>query len=262
MLEIFTPFGSGFQIVHLIVGHSGFHVVYFPFPLLLTLKSCQRVSLPSCPFFTHLMAKFTEVEGLEDALETLSQRVCWKHSQEVWKVGRKDPKVNTLIFNNRLKDLLKWVGGQPGGRNVLVYFLKFMWGLCGFPEWVLSCWKLGVGLGNWGHSMRHFLDDYRHCCPMSWKRWIKVGRFSWYQPLFVRTWTVQGKWANIRKPSWAVCMLTSCHLSLAEFLQKVIADNGIISSLPAAENNNCLVTEVTTITFRCHGLMSGWSTQD
>lgn len=53
-----------------------------------------------------------------------------------------------LACNNRLRELLKWVGGQPGGHHVLIYFLKFMWWWCSFPEWVLCCWKFGVGVGN------------------------------------------------------------------------------------------------------------------
>lgn len=65
-----------FQIAHFILGHSDFHVAYFPSPWLLIPNSCQQDSPPSCLFFTHLVAEFIEAGDLEDALETLSQRHC------------------------------------------------------------------------------------------------------------------------------------------------------------------------------------------
>ena len=65
-----------FQIAYFVLGHSYFHVAYFPFPFLLIPNSCQQVSPSSCLFFTHMVAKFIEVGNLEDALTMLSQRHC------------------------------------------------------------------------------------------------------------------------------------------------------------------------------------------
>lgn len=56
----------------------------------------------------------------------------WKHChegtaetihRERWLVGKKDPKSDTLAFNNMLRELLKWNGYQPGEHNVLISFI-------------------------------------------------------------------------------------------------------------------------------------------
>lgn len=46
-----------------------------------------------------------------------------------WPVGRKDLEGDTVVFNNMLRELLKWIGCQSGEHHCfdLIYFLKFMW---------------------------------------------------------------------------------------------------------------------------------------
>lgn len=74
MLGIFTPSGQS-QVVHFILGHLDFHVVYFPFPLLLTPTSSQQLfSFPLAYSLTG--GKVYRIKDLEGALETLSWRHC------------------------------------------------------------------------------------------------------------------------------------------------------------------------------------------
>lgn len=69
MLGIFTQSGQS-QVVHFILGHLDFHVVYFPFPLLLTLNSSQQIFFPLAYSLTS--GKVYRIKDLEGALEALS----------------------------------------------------------------------------------------------------------------------------------------------------------------------------------------------
>lgn len=58
---------------------------------------------------------------------------------------------------------------------------------------LLSFLLPGVGEGEQGHKLRNNTCCYRHCCLISWKRWIRVSRFAWHHPPFTRIWNVQRK---------------------------------------------------------------------
>lgn len=55
--------------------------------------------------------------------------MLWKHChigtaesihRKRWPAGRKDPQGDTLVFSNMLRELVKWIGCQPGGHNVFI----------------------------------------------------------------------------------------------------------------------------------------------
>lgn len=82
-----------------------------------------------------------------------------------WPIERKDCKGNTLVFNNMQVD---WV--STGGRNVLVYFKKFMWRWCGFPEWANSKVRQKWGGRDKDTMLRNDMCYCKHCALVSWKR--------------------------------------------------------------------------------------------
>lgn len=141
--------------------------------------------------------------------------MLWKHchrgtaesiNRKRWPVGRKDPKGDILVFNGMLRELkVDWVSiwwtqcfNLFLKVNVIVWHSrvgkyssqKIFWVFC--QEWEGEAET---------QSKKWHMWCYRHCCLVSWKRWLRVSRFAWHHPLFMRMWNVEGKYgADIWMP--------------------------------------------------------------
>lgn len=155
-----------------------------------------------------------------------------------------------------------------------------MWWWCDFSEWTnmqvkrsfeFSSTRSGGGEAGTQSKKQHNTCCYRHCCLVSWKKWIRVSRFAWHHPPFTRIWNAQGKdgATSIRMPrpgciTPSYFVLHSCILPL--FPCQVNGKSywrwrGCFMISCCWEYLSCYRHDE-TVTLRCHGWMSGWSALD
>lgn len=218
--------------------------------------------------------------------------MLWKHChrgtaerihRKRWPVGRKDPESDTLVFNNMLRELLKRIGCQSSEHNCfdLIYFSKFMWWWCGFPKWANIQIKrnfLVFFCQEWRRGNRDIIQETTHVPFQALlahflEEMDEGEQICLANPLllFMRIQNVQGKWADLRMPM-SSCTTPSYVVLPSRILplfpckvneKKLLKMKGLFRDFLLLRIINVLLqTNVTIVTLRCHGLMSGWSALD